>query len=124
MVAAHAVERAAHRVAEKPQLHGFGLDPCVDLARGIERLLAGAILHQLDAPEETAAADIADVRMRLEPTAQTRFEAARESAHAFDQSAFGESPLHGERRRACDRMADVGVPVLKEARALLDRIVN
>ena len=37
------------------------LDARVQLARRIERRLAGAILDQLDRPEESAASDVADV---------------------------------------------------------------
>src|SRR5688572_3541574 len=70
VVAALAVDRAAHRVAHEAALHRLGLDLGVQLRRGVEWALGRAVLDQLDAHEEAAAADVAHVRMRIEGLVQ------------------------------------------------------
>src|SRR5437870_4393288 len=56
MVAAHAVDRPAHRVARQPGIQCLRLEPGVDAPRRVERVLRGAVLHQLDAPEKATKA--------------------------------------------------------------------
>ena len=73
MVARAAVDRAAHRIAQQPARHGLGLDPRVQPVLGRERPLARAVGDELQALEQAAAADLADVRM----IAEARGRAAR-----------------------------------------------
>ena len=79
--------------------------------------------HQLDAPEQAAAADVADVRMIAERVAQ---QAARSRAPLSrtrgQQSVALDHLLHGERRGASHRVTEVRVAVLEEAAALRHRI--
>src|SRR5690606_4065695 len=124
VIALHAVDRPAHRIAQEALLQALGLHPRMDTQRGIERAPGRAVLHELDAPEKAAAADVAHVRVLLQAIAQARFQRRRQRAHALDQAALDESALHGESGGARDRVADVGMAVLEEARARPDRIVD
>src|SRR5579883_2598055 len=70
VVAARAVDRAAHWIDHQPAGHRRLLDPGVQLTGGIERRLGHPVLDQLDRLEQAAAADVADMGMVAEALAQ------------------------------------------------------
>ena len=86
--------------------------------------LAVAIGDQLDGLEQAAAAHIADEGMIAEPLLQPPREIRALHAHVRQQIVAADHPLHGERRRAGERMAHVGVAVLEDARAGGNRLEN
>ncbi len=86
--------------------------------RRIERRLARAVGHELDAPEEAAAADVAHMRVAAECLGQHGAECHAVVAHLGNEAVAPDHLLHRERRRAGHRMAEVGVAVLEEAAAL------
>src|SRR5665811_2115539 len=70
MIAAAAVHRSARRVAGKPAFERRGLDPLIELERGIERRARCAIGNQFDGLEEAAPTDVADVPVIAEALGQ------------------------------------------------------
>src|ERR1041385_7458553 len=120
MIAAAAVHRAASRIAGEAVLECGSLDALVELEGGIERRAAGAIGHQLDGLEQAAAADIADVAVIAEPLGQPALELSPEFPDPLEQLLFVDDALHLERRRAGERVREIGVPMLERARALPD----
>ena len=77
MIAAAAVHGSAGRVAAKPAFERGGLDPLVELERGIERRARGAIGNQFDRLEQAAAPDVADMPVIAETLGQPPLEMAR-----------------------------------------------
>ena len=124
MVPAGAVDRPAHRVAEQAVLHRPLLHLRIQPLPGVKRLLGDPVGDQLQSPEKPPPPDIADVRVRAEPGTQPALERVAQPAHFRDQVPLAECPLHRERGRAGDRVAEVGVAVLEEPRALDDRVVH
>ena len=61
MVAARAIDGAAHWIAQHPGVHRGFLYLCVYLERGFERLLGRTIGNQLDRLKQPASTDVADV---------------------------------------------------------------
>ena len=121
VVAAQAVDRAAHRIAISPR-------PCprASPARGASPGSNGALVarsaHELDAHEQAAAADVADVRMVVEALAAARSPArarARARSRAGRRARSPAAPRAPRRRR---RVAEVGVAVLEEAAAAAHRV--
>ena len=56
-----AVDIAADGIADQAVVEGLVADPGEELQRGVEGLLGRAVGDQLDADEEAAAADVADM---------------------------------------------------------------
>ena len=85
---------------------------------GSNGVLAGAVGDQLDAAEQAAAAQVADMRMIAEALVQARLQARRPGARtAASRSSRADHLLHRQRGRAGHRMADIGVAVLEHAAA-------
>ena len=66
MVAVHAIDRAAHRIADQPGFERRLFDLSVDPQLWIECSLGLAIRDQFDATKQSAPTDVADVRMLSE----------------------------------------------------------
>ncbi len=118
VVATLAVDRAAHRVDHQTTRHGLLLDSRVQLARRVEGRLAAALVHQLDAAKQTAAAQLAHMRVSAERGLQRAGQELTVVAHFVHQAIARYHFLHGQRRGAGHRMAQVGVAMLEEAAAL------
>ena len=86
----------------------------------IERFLGSAVGDQLDALEQAAPAHVADEGMIAEALLQPAGEMRALHADIGEQIVAADDPLHGERRRAGERMAGIGVAVLESARAVGD----
>jgi len=122
VVAALAVYRAAHRVDQQAGRHRLRLDARVQLVARVEGLLRAAVLDQLDADEQPAAADVAHMRMRTQPLAQRALELRAALAHVREQLVALNHLLHRERGGRSRRVADVGVAVLEQPAAAAHRI--
>ena len=119
VVAAHAVDRPAHRIDHQPARHRFALDARMQLQFRVERLLAAAIGDELEALEQAASAHVADEGMIAEPLASAGARDARPArARCAKQIVAAYHPLHRQRRGAGERMTHIGVAVLEGARAL------
>src|SRR5258708_18738304 len=104
MVAVTAVHGSAPRVAAKPAFERRGLDPLMELERGIERRPGGAIGDQLDRLEQAAAADVADMPVIAEALGEPPFELNPKVLHSVEQPLLADDFLHLERRGAGHRM--------------------
>ncbi len=122
VVAAHAVEGAAHRIDHQAAGHGLLLDAGVQLVLRIERLLAAPVCHQLDGLEQAASPHVADVMVVAEALAQAPRQVLALAAHVGQQIVAPDHLLHGERPGAGQRVAEIGVAVLEEAGALGERL--
>src|SRR5579871_999844 len=81
VVTGRAVDRAAHWIDHQAARHGFALDERIDLQSRRKRLLRIDFGDQLDAAEQAAAADVADVMV----VGETLFEAPLQmAAHGND----------------------------------------
>src|SRR5688500_18082428 len=80
MVAALAVDRTRHRVAQEASVERRLLEPRMNASRRVERLLACALVDELERPEKAAPTDVADVRMLSKSGAQRALERL---AHRF-----------------------------------------
>src|SRR3979409_1810168 len=118
MVAAAAIHRPAGRITGEAACERGGLDPLVELEAGIERVAAGAICDELDGLEQAAPADIADVPVIAETLDQPPLEVIAEIPDPFEQFLFTNNPLHLKRRRAGERVREIGMSVLESSRAL------
>ncbi len=118
MVATPAVDGSAHRIGHQPACHCLALHPRVQLRCGIEGRLRRPVAHQLDSAEQPPAAQVADVRMTAESHLEPRHELRAALADTGEQPVALDNVLHGQRRRACNRMAEVRVPMLEEPAAL------
>src|SRR6266536_1366047 len=116
MIAAHAVDRPAHRIDHQAARHRLALDSRVQLQPGIKRLLGAAIGDQLEALEQTASAHIAHVGMISEPLVEAAREVCALHPHVRQQLVAAYHPLHGQSRGARNRMTHVSVAVLEGAR--------
>src|SRR5438477_7645545 len=124
MVAAHAIDGAAHRVAQESGLERRLLYPRVHLQRGIERIPRAALGDELERPEKPTAPDVADVRMFAERTAQAL---PQQFAHRFDareHSVLAQALLHRQSTCACGSVAEIGGAVLEEAAAATDGLID
>lgn len=92
----------------------------MQLALGVERGLGVARRDQLEAAEEPPAADVADVGMVAEAVLEAPLETVAQLPHAGQQVAGLDGTLNGQGRGAGGGVADVGMAVLEEARALGD----
>src|SRR4051794_3016441 len=81
----------------------------------LERQLRFAVGHQLDSPEQSAAPDVPHMRMIFEALVQRFLQLSAAGAHVLEQAALPDDALHGECRRTCKRMPDVGMAVLEHA---------
>ena len=113
VVAAPAVDRPAGRIAHQSARHGLGLDPRMQLAGRVEGRAAGPVGDQLQADEQAAAADIADVMMVAEALLQARAQYRALLAHVVQQPLALDGLLHGEGGGTGHGMADVGKAVLE-----------
>ena len=124
MVALLAVDGAAHGIAHQAAFHGLGLDAGMQLQRRIDGLLGGPVGDQLDAAEQPAPADIADMAVVAQPFGQRLVQQIAHGAHIGQQVVLGDLVLHRQRRRAGRGVAGIGVAMLKEAGAVTDGIEN
>ena len=83
-----------------------------------------AVLHQLYGLEQAAAAHVAYVMVVAEALLETAPEVGALCFHLGKQVVAANDALHGERPCARHRMAEVGMAVLKEARALCEGLVD
>ena len=90
------------------------------LCLGSNGSLAAAILHQLDGLEQPAAAHVADVMMVAEALVQAPHQGLALRLDIGQQIVAPDDALHGERARARQRMAQIGVAVLEEAGTLFE----
>jgi hypothetical protein len=118
MIAGAAVRGPAHRVDQQIALHGLGLYPHVYPALGLEWPLIRALGYELDAPEQAPTAYITDERMSVEARVQGVAKLRAPRAHAIEQSGASHCLLHGQRRRARQRVADIRMAVLEAGRAM------
>jgi len=63
VVAVDAVDGTSHRVGHETARHCLALDASVELPGGVERRPGRPVAHQLDAAEQAAPAQVADVRV-------------------------------------------------------------
>src|SRR5450756_1185200 len=113
MIAAAAVDRSARRVAGQSVFERRGLDPLVQLERGIERRARGTVGDQLDGPEQAAPADVADMPVIAEALGQPPLEMIAEVLDPVEQLLFADDLLHLECGGAGQRMRKVGMAVLE-----------
>src|SRR5207245_1595902 len=71
--------------------------------------------------EESAAANVTNVRMIAEAGTERAIQIAAKRSYPLDQAVALDDTLHGKRRGGSDRVADVRVAVLEHAAAVLDR---
>src|SRR5216684_6884275 len=124
MIAAHAIDRAAHRIDHQAAGHRLALDSRVQLQPGIKRRLGAAIGDELEALEQTASAHIAHVGMIAEPLVEPAREVGALRPHVGQQLVAAYHALHGQGRGACKRMTHVSVAMLKGARTSGDGFEN
>src|SRR5215469_8295494 len=122
MIAMLAVSGAAGRIAAEPAFECRRLDLLVQLEAWIERLLAGAILDQLDRLEQAAASDIADMAVIAEAFGQPLLEMLTQLLDVVEHLLLSDHPLHFECRCAGHRVRQVSMAVLECAGAPPDRI--
>ena len=91
---------------------------------GIERLLGGAVLNELDPPEEPPAPDIAHVRVVFEVVTKARFKCLPQGFDSGKNPVLVQPLLDRERSGTRRGVADVGMPVLEEAGAAHDGITD
>src|SRR6478672_2492540 len=120
MIAAAAVHGSAARVAAQPAFEGYGLDPLIELERGIERRARGAIGDQFDRLEQAAPANVTDVTVIAEALGQPSFELSPTLLHPVEQPLLADDLLHLERRGTGHGMCKVSVPVQESAGTLPD----
>ena len=113
MVAAAAVGGSARRIAAKAALERDRLDPLVQFQRGIERRTGATIGDELDGVEQAAAPDVADMAVVAEALGQPPLELSSENPDPVEQLLIIDHPLHLERRRAGQRVRQIGMAVLE-----------
>ncbi len=117
MIADAPVDRSAHWIDHQPPVHRGLLDSRVQLVRRIEDLFGLAIGDEFDRLEQTAPANVADVRVIDEALHQALTQSLSLLANALEEVVAANHPLHGKRRGARRGVADVGMAVLEEAGA-------
>src|SRR5690606_39480622 len=100
MVAAAPVDGASHRIAKQSVLHGDALERRMQLQRRIEGLPGVPVLHELQADEQAAAPDVADVRMVAQRIAQARHQPLPSIPYLRQQPVPFDDSLDGQRSRA------------------------
>src|SRR4051812_38845496 len=94
----------------------------MNLQRGIERRLAGAVRDDLDSAEQPATANVADVMVIAEALGEALLEQVAHLPHTLQQPVRADDLLHRQRRRAGYRMGEIRMAMLEGARAVADRI--
>lgn len=122
VIAAHAVEGAAHGVDHEPASHGLALDPGVELEARGEGFLGRAVGNELDPHKETASANVADLRVIAETVAQRVGEVGALAADIGEEIVALDHLLHRERRSAGHGMGEVDLVMLGKARDLSEYI--
>src|SRR5687767_2266273 len=90
----------------------------------IERFLGGTVLDELDAAEESPAADVADMWVLAKRAAQLVLKKLPQGLHPREQAIVVQALLHRKRTCAGRGMADVGMAVLEKAAAAHNRSRN
>src|SRR5260370_10923123 len=116
MIAAAALHGSARRVAGKPAFERRGLDPLIELERGIARRARCAIGNQFDGLEEAAPTDVADVPVMAEALGQPPLKMIAKVLYPVEQLLFADNLLHLKRRGTSHRMREVGMSVLESTR--------
>lgn len=80
-----------------------------------ERLLRELVRNKLNAPEETATTDVADVGMLRQKFVDLFRKQDTHINHILQEVVFADNSLHFERRRAGYRVTLVGVPMYEGA---------
>ena len=83
--------------------------------RRVERLLRGAVPHELDAAKQASPPDVADVGMLAEGLAQQPLETLADAAHPCEEIVGDDRPLDRQRPGAGRSVAEIGVAVQEEA---------
>src|SRR5260370_1899657 len=112
MIAAATVHGSARRVAGKPAFERRGLDPLIELERGIERRARCAIGNQFDGLEEAAPTDVADVPGIAEALGPPPLKMIAKVLYPFEQLLFADNLLHLKRPRTSHRIPEGGMSVL------------
>src|SRR5450759_4109017 len=124
MIAAAAVHRPARRVAGKPAFERCGLDPLIELERGIEWRARSTIGNQFDGLEEAAPTDVADVPVIAEALGQPPLKMIAKVLYPVEQLLFANNLLHLKRRGTSHRMGEVGMSVLESTRTPPDGVYD
>src|ERR1700722_388432 len=115
MVSPDSVDRAAHRIDHQAARHRFLLYARVQLARGIERSLRTAVGDKLDAAEQPAPSDIADMRIVGEALLQPSLQTFAHRPDIGEQAVAPDDLLNCEAGGCGHRMAHIGMAMLEEA---------
>ncbi len=94
------------------------------LQRRIERSLRIAIRDELHCLEQSAAPDVADIRVVAEPDLQQLGKTGSGLLHAIEKALLANDLLDRQSGRATDRMGIIRLPMLERARPFSDRIVH
>ena len=124
MIALATIDGSSHGIAAEPACHSLLLYPGMELERGIERSLGGAIKNQFESPEQPAASNIANVRMMFETLGQSRGKFSSARPHRVQQALVANGLLHCERGGTSSGVPDISVPVLESAGASLDGLTD
>ena len=120
MIALRAIHRSAHRINHQSASHGFALDLRMQFALRIERLLGSAVGDDLQPLKQPAAAHVADKGMIAEPLLQPPCQMLALPADIGKQIVAPDDLLHGQGGGAGERVANIGVAMLKSAGAVRD----
>src|SRR5260370_6851534 len=113
MIAAAALHGSARRVAGKPAFERRGLDPLIELERGIERRARCAIGNQFDGLEEAAPTDVADVPVIAEALGQPPLKMIAKVLYPFEQLLFAVNLLPLKPRGTSHRIPRVRISLLQ-----------
>ena len=94
------------------------------LQRRVQRFLGVAVGDQLDAAEQPPAPDIADIRMLPERGFQTFLQTRTHGVDVFHQAGARHDLDHLVGGCGGDGVADIGVAVLEQARAVPERVID
>jgi len=120
MIALTTIDRSTHGVDHQPARHRLRPDVRMQAQRGVEGPLRLAIVDEFKGHEQSATADVADVRVLSHRRGQTLAQVNAEASHRGEQVIALDHFLHGQRRGARDRVPDVGVAMLEEPACLGD----
>lgn len=114
MIAPPAIYSSGHGVADQAFFECLSLHTGRETHRRIERLLSVPVRDQLDAAEEAAAADVADIRVLPESFGKPVLQHSTHECGPFDQTAIKQLRQDCVRGRRGNRMTHIRVAVLKK----------
>ena len=124
MIAASAVDSAAHRIADQPLVEGGRLEVPLTGAIRRERLLGLAIRYELHAEEKAPSADIADMRMVIKPVLQMGHQFTALLLYPANQLFLEKRRHDGMRGGTGRRVSEIGMAMLEEAASRFDSAVD